>query len=275
MATRWITPRAGCGAGVDPQAMGCCLSRRGAHRRVELLDRKARAYDALRRVLILQKTRSTIHRLTTTRRCPTWSASPGRAWRCTPVILPAIRRATAASSFRLNSPSFYLASLRYGTPVIVADGDVATNNIQHPGLLISHHMEDITRGAGSRCRPRPITLSRRRRELGRRASSFVISTADRKLHRLHQRRAGSLPPAAVGLQIPEKPFGARCLHADRPGSNSQHVESARVRLASRQQCRAGLGAARLRNNKPHRPSTRHGAGGGLLADASPARAAWS
>src|SRR6476646_44214 len=34
-----------------------------------------------------------------------------------------------------------------GTPVVMADGDVAATDFQHPGLLISHHLEEMAREA--------------------------------------------------------------------------------------------------------------------------------
>ncbi len=108
-----------------------------------------------------------------------------------------------------------------GTPVIVADGDVATNDIQHPGLLISHHMEDMTRGAVKEVSAKahhPVTATAQTHE----ASSFVISTADRKLTAFINGKQSFTAP--VGLKFPEKPFGTHAFTLTGPDSDSRHMK---------------------------------------------------
>ena len=67
-----------------------------------------------------------------------------------------------------------------GTPVVMADGDVAATDFQHPGLLISHHLEDMAREAVNTVAAKsahPVSATKETHQ----ASSFVVSTADRKL----------------------------------------------------------------------------------------------
>jgi hypothetical protein len=108
-----------------------------------------------------------------------------------------------------------------GTPVIVADSDLATDDIQHPGLLISNHMEDMARGAvrevSAKTHP-PVTATAQTHE----ASSFVISTADRKLTAFVNGKQSFTAP--VGLKFPEKPFGTHAFTLTGPDSDPRHMK---------------------------------------------------
>lgn len=67
-----------------------------------------------------------------------------------------------------------------GTPVIIADGEPAYTDLQHPGLLITNHAEEMARDAVKQVSAKathPVTATTETHE----ASSFVISTVDRKL----------------------------------------------------------------------------------------------
>jgi hypothetical protein len=67
-----------------------------------------------------------------------------------------------------------------GTPVIIADGEPAYGDMQHPGLLIASHTEEMALNAVKEVSAKtahPNTATTQTHQ----ASSFVISTADRKV----------------------------------------------------------------------------------------------
>jgi hypothetical protein len=108
-----------------------------------------------------------------------------------------------------------------GTPVIVADGDLATGDIQHPGLLISNHVEDMARGAVKEVAAKshhPVTATTQTHE----ASSFVISTAERKLTAFVNGKQSFTAP--VSLKFPEKPFGTHAFTLTGPDSDPRHMK---------------------------------------------------
>jgi hypothetical protein len=108
-----------------------------------------------------------------------------------------------------------------GTPVIVADGELATDDIQHPGLLISNHTEDMARGAVKEVSTKahhPVHATAQTHE----ASSFVISTADRKLTAFVNGKPSFT--AAVGIQFPDKPFGTHAFTLTGPDSDPRHMK---------------------------------------------------
>src|SRR6202045_3173475 len=66
-----------------------------------------------------------------------------------------------------------------GTTVVVTDGDVVATDFQHPGLLISHHLEEMAREAVKTVAAKsahPVSATKETHQ----ASSFVVSTADRR-----------------------------------------------------------------------------------------------
>jgi hypothetical protein len=108
-----------------------------------------------------------------------------------------------------------------GTPVIVADGDLATDDIQHPGLLISSHVEDMARGAVKEVSAKshhPVTATTKSHE----ATSFVISVADRKLTAFVNGKQAFTAP--VTLKYPEKPFGTHAFTLTGPDSDPKHMK---------------------------------------------------
>ena len=108
-----------------------------------------------------------------------------------------------------------------GTPVIIADNNVATADIRHPGLLISHHVEEMAkaavRGASSK-KPHPETATTDSHE----AVAFVISTADRTFTAIVNRKESFTAP--VTLRDPDKPFGTHAFTLTGPDSDPRHMQ---------------------------------------------------
>jgi hypothetical protein len=107
-----------------------------------------------------------------------------------------------------------------GTPVIVADGDVAATDFQHPGLLISNHLEDMAREAVKTVSAKsfhPVTATTQTHE----ASSFVISAVDRKLIAFVNGKETFTAP--VGIEYPEKPFGTHAFTLTGPDADPAHL----------------------------------------------------
>ena len=108
-----------------------------------------------------------------------------------------------------------------GTPVIVADGDLATGDIQHPGLLISNHVEDMARGAVKEVSTKshhPVTATAQTHQ----ASSFVISTADLKLTAFVNGKESFTSP--ITLKFPDKPIGTHAFTLTGPDSDPRHMK---------------------------------------------------
>jgi L,D-transpeptidase catalytic domain len=108
-----------------------------------------------------------------------------------------------------------------GTPVIIADGDLATDDIQHPGLLISNHMEDMARGAVKEVSAKthhPVEATTDTHQ----ASSFVISTADLKLTAFVNGKESFTAP--ITIQFPGKPFGTHAFTLTGPDSDPRHMK---------------------------------------------------
>jgi len=116
-----------------------------------------------------------------------------------------------------------------GTPVIVADGDVAATDFQHPGLLIPAHAEDMARAAVKTASARPahpVEATTATHE----ASSFVISTVDRKMTAfVNGKEAFSAP---IAILSPEKPFGTHAFTLTGPDANPAHLRWLAVGLSA-------------------------------------------
>src|SRR5262245_42195769 len=108
-----------------------------------------------------------------------------------------------------------------GTPVIIADGDPAYSDLQHPGLLIANHAEDMAKNAVKQVSAKAVhstTATTQTHE----ASSFIISTADRKLTAFVNGKESFVAP--VALQDPEKPFGTHAFTLTGPDSDPSHLK---------------------------------------------------
>ena len=108
-----------------------------------------------------------------------------------------------------------------GTPVVMADGDVAATDFQHPGLLISHHLEEMAREAVKTVAAKsshPVSATKETHQ----ASSFVISTADRKLIAFINGNEAFTAP--IGIEDPEKPFGTHAFTLTGPDDDPAHLK---------------------------------------------------
>jgi hypothetical protein len=116
-----------------------------------------------------------------------------------------------------------------GTPVIIADGEPAYGDMQHPGLLIPDHTEEMAVDAVKEVAaktPHPVTATTETHQ----ASSFVISTADRKLIAfVNGQESFSAPVAVVS---PEKPFGTHAFTLTGPDSDPRHLKWLAIGLPS-------------------------------------------
>jgi hypothetical protein len=108
-----------------------------------------------------------------------------------------------------------------GTPVVVADGDVAAADLQHPGLLISSHLDHLAREAVKTVAAKPAHPVHATKETHE-ASSFVISAADRKLMAFVNGNETFTAPA--GIVEPEKPFGTHAFALTGAGSDPAHLQ---------------------------------------------------
>ena len=108
-----------------------------------------------------------------------------------------------------------------GTPVIIADGDLATGDIQHPGLLITDHVEEMARDAVkgvSAKSAHSVTATTQTHE----ACAFVISTTDRKLTTFVNGKENFTAP--VSIKFPEKPFGTHAFTLTGADSDPRHLK---------------------------------------------------
>jgi hypothetical protein len=108
-----------------------------------------------------------------------------------------------------------------GTPVIIADGEPAYSDLQHPGLLLANHAEEMAKDAvkqvSTKAAHSPSATTQTHE-----ASSFVISTADRKLTAFVNGKESFVAP--VVLQDPEKPFGTHAFTLTGPDSDPRHLK---------------------------------------------------
>ena len=107
-----------------------------------------------------------------------------------------------------------------GTPVIIADAEPAYDDIQHPGLLIAGHAEDMARGAVKEVSAKtthPVTATTETHQ----TSAFVVSTADRQLMAFVNGKESFTAP--VTIQSPERPFGTHAFSLIGPDSDPRHL----------------------------------------------------
>ena len=108
-----------------------------------------------------------------------------------------------------------------GTPVIIADGDVAASDLNHPGLLISDHLDEMAREAVKTVSAKsahPVHATKETHQ----ASSFVVSAADRKLVAFVNGNEAFTAPASI--IEPEKPFGTHAFALTGPDSDAAHLK---------------------------------------------------
>jgi len=108
-----------------------------------------------------------------------------------------------------------------GTPVIIAEEDVAAADLQHPGLLISNHLQEMAHEAVkivSSKSAHPANATTHTHE----ASSFVISAADRKLIAFINGNESFTAP--VGIMQPDKPFGTHAFTLTGPDNDPAHLK---------------------------------------------------
>jgi len=108
-----------------------------------------------------------------------------------------------------------------GTPVIIADGEPAYSDMQHPGLLIANHAEEMARDAVKQVSAK-VAHSTTATMQTHEASAFVISTADRKLTAFVNGKESFVAP--IGIQDPEKPFGTHAFTLTGPDSDLRHLK---------------------------------------------------
>jgi len=116
-----------------------------------------------------------------------------------------------------------------GTPVIIADGDVGASDLQHPGLLISNHLEEMAREAVKMVSARPahpVTATKETHQ----TSSFVISASERKLVAFVNGSEAFTAPA--GIVEPEKPFGTHAFTLTGPDTDPGHLKWLAVGLSA-------------------------------------------
>jgi hypothetical protein len=116
-----------------------------------------------------------------------------------------------------------------GTPVIIADGEPAYGDIQHPGLLIAIHAEDMARDAVkevSARSPHPATATTQTH----RTSAFVVSIADRKLIAFVNGKESFSAP--IEIKSPERPFGTHAFTLTGSGSDPSHLSWLAIGLPS-------------------------------------------
>jgi hypothetical protein len=92
---------------------------------------------------------------------------------------------------------------------------------QHPGLLITNHVEEMARDAVKEVSAKaahPATATTQTHE----ASAFVVSTADRTLTAFVNGKESFTAP--VGVQSPEKPFGTHAFTLTGPDSDPRHLK---------------------------------------------------
>jgi hypothetical protein len=108
-----------------------------------------------------------------------------------------------------------------GTPVIIADADVAAADLNHPGLLISDHLDAMAREAvktASAKSAHPVHATKETHQ----ASSFVVSAADRKLVAFVNGNAAFTAPASI--IEPEKPVGTHAFTLTGPDADPAHLK---------------------------------------------------
>jgi len=108
-----------------------------------------------------------------------------------------------------------------GTPVIIADGDVAASDLNHPGLLISDHLDQMAREAVKTVSAKsahPVHATKETHQ----ASSFVVSAVDRKLVAFVNGKEAFTAPARI--IEPEKPFGTHAFALTGPDSDAAHLK---------------------------------------------------
>ncbi len=108
-----------------------------------------------------------------------------------------------------------------GTPVIIADADVAAADLNHPGLLISDHLDAMAREAvktASAKSAHPVHATKETHQ----ASSFVVSAADRKLVAFVNGNTAFTAPASI--IEPEKPVGTHAFTLTGPDADPAHLK---------------------------------------------------
>jgi hypothetical protein len=116
-----------------------------------------------------------------------------------------------------------------GTPVIIADGEPAYADIRHPGLLIANHTEEMAIDAVKKVSAKtahPTTATIQTHQ----TSSFIISTADRKLIAFVNGKESFAAP--ISILSPEKPFGTHAFTLTGPDSNPRHLKWLAIGLPS-------------------------------------------
>ena len=123
-----------------------------------------------------------------------------------------------------------------GTPVIVADGEPAYGDIQHPGLLIANR--DAVKEVSTRT-AHPATATTETHQ----TSAFVVSTADRKLIAFVNGKESFSAP--VKLQSPERPFGTHAFTLTGPDSDPRQLRWLAIGLPSGTNVAGGFGSSRV------------------------------
>ena len=222
--------------------MGRGLSRRRSGPVVVVFDRASRHTTPAGVFIILQKDQH--HHSSTYNNAPmpymerlTWNGVALHAGN-----LPGYPASHGCIRLPLEFAKLLFTVTTLGTPVIVADGEPAYGDIQHPGLLIANHAEDMARDAVKEVSIRtahPATATTETHQ----TSAFVVSTADRKLIAFVNGKESFSAP--VELQSPERPFGTHAFTLTGPDFGSSPSQMARDRLAVRNQCRGSFGSSRV------------------------------
>jgi hypothetical protein len=108
-----------------------------------------------------------------------------------------------------------------GTPVVIADADVAAADFQHPGLLIPNRVGELAREAVKTVSSKsahPVHATKETHE----SSAFVVSAADRKLMGFINGSETFTAPAAI--IDPDKPIGTHAFTLTGPDSDPAHLK---------------------------------------------------
>jgi L,D-transpeptidase catalytic domain len=108
-----------------------------------------------------------------------------------------------------------------GTPVVIADADVAATDFQHPGLLMPNRLGELAREAVKTVSSKsahPVHATKETHE----SSAFVVSAADRKLIGFVNGNEAFTAPA--GIIDPEKPIGTHAFTLTGPDADPAHLK---------------------------------------------------
>ena len=176
--------------------------------------------------VILQK--DVDHHSMTTRRCPTWSVSPGAVSLSTPATCRAIRPPHGCVRLPRAFAQELYGVTHLGTTVIIGDRNSVPADVLHSGLLISQHTEEMAKQAVQQAKANAQTQQASGADV--KSVSAIISTKEKRIVVF----VNGVPAFEdkVTLQQPDLPFGTHVFSLTGPSDDPAKLKWMAVDLSA-------------------------------------------